>query len=104
MENKEAFLNYYSNNTSQFANQKPDILSQAKTIVDGLRGDDYYDPVKNFRDISVLSSIMTRKELTPEDCCKVLMAVKLTREAFKHKEDNLIDLAGYTYILEKLNQ
>ena len=100
MENKEAFLNYYSNNTIQ----KPDILSQAKTIVDGLRGDDYYDPVKNFRDISVLASIMTRKELTPEDCCKVLMAVKLTREAFKHKEDNLIDLAGYTYILEKLNQ
>ena len=80
------------------------ILDEAKEIVDGLRGDDYYDPVKNFRDISVMASIMTGKELSPQDCVKVLMAVKLTRESFKHKKDNLTDLCGYTYILDKIEE
>ena len=80
------------------------ILDEAKEIVDGLRGDDYYDPVKNFRDISVMASLMTGKELLPQDCVKVLMAVKLTRESFKHKKDNLTDLCGYTYILDKIEE
>lgn len=78
------------------------ILDEAKEIVDGLRADDYYDPVKNFRDISVMASLMTGKTFSPADCVKVLMAVKLTRESFKHKRDSLVDLCGYTYILSKI--
>lgn len=80
------------------------ILDEAKEIVDGLRGDDYYDPVKNFRDISVMASLMTGKTITPNDCIKVLISVKLTRESFKHKRDNLVDLCGYTYILDKIEE
>lgn len=80
------------------------ILDEAKEIVDGLRADDYYDPVKNFRDISVMASLMTGKTFSPSDCVKVLMAVKLTRESFKHKRDSLVDLCGYTYILDKIEE
>lgn len=80
------------------------ILDEAKEIVDGLRADDYYDPVKNFRDISVMASIMTQKDISPSDCVKVLIAVKLTRESFKHKRDSLVDLCGYTYILDKIEE
>lgn len=87
---------------------KPDnkttILDEAKEIVDSLRGQDYYDPVKNFRDISVMASLMTGKTFSPSDCVKVLMAVKLTRESFKHKRDSLVDLCGYTYILDKIEE
>ena len=35
---------------------------------------------------------------------KILMAVKLGREAFRHKRDNLVDFAGYTKILNDVTE
>ena len=78
------------------------ILDSAKNILFGDRDSDYGDFVQNFKEISVISKILTRKDLTPEDCCKVLIAVKLAREGYKHKEDNLIDLCGYANILNEI--
>ena len=78
------------------------ILDSAKNILFGDRDSDYGDFVQNFKEISAISKILTRKDLTPEDCCKVLIAVKLAREGYKHKEDNLIDLCGYTNILNEI--
>ena len=80
------------------------ILKEADRIVNGERQADYSDPVKNFADIAKVASVLTRKELTPQDCAKVMIAVKLCREAFKHKRDNLTDLAGYTEILDRLER
>lgn len=49
---------------------------------------------------------MTGKDLTAEDMFKVLVALKLSRESFNHKEDNLLDATAYlgalnNYIEEK---
>lgn len=35
------------------------------------------------------------KQLEPEDIFKVLVALKLSREAYNHKEDNLLDAVAY---------
>ena len=35
------------------------------------------------------------KHLEPEDIFKVLVALKLSREAYNHKEDNLLDAVAY---------
>lgn len=35
------------------------------------------------------------KQLTAEEVFKVLIALKLSREAFAHKEDNLLDAVAY---------
>lgn len=78
------------------------ILLDADKLVCGERQEQYADPVVNFTLISKLSTLMTGKPLTARDCCLVMMAVKLSREAYKHKTDNLIDLAGYTEILERI--
>ena len=80
------------------------ILSEAERIVNGDRQADYSDPVENFKHISDIASIILGKELTPEDCCVVLMAVKLARESYKHKRDNLVDLAGYTEIFNRIKE
>lgn len=80
------------------------ILEEANEIVRGVRQQDYNHPKESFARISTLASLMTGKELTPQDCCKVLMAVKLTRESFKHKRDNLVDLCGYAYLLQVLEE
>lgn len=79
------------------------ILDKAKEIVKGDRNANYGDFKKNFEDISSITKVLTGKDITPEDCCKVLIAVKLAREGYRHKEDNLIDLCGYAYILNELN-
>jgi hypothetical protein len=80
------------------------ILSEAERIVNGDRQVDYSDPVENFKHIAAIASAIRKKDLTSEDCAVVLMAVKLARENFKHKRDNLVDLAGYTEILYRIKE
>ena len=80
------------------------ILSEAEEIVNGSRHSDYGDARESFGRVATIASVMTGKELAPEDCCAVLMAVKLVRESFKHKRDNLVDLCGYAHIMNELNE
>lgn len=78
------------------------ILSEAEDIVNGSRQSDYGDANESFSRIATIASVMTGKELSPEDCCAVMMAVKLVRESFNHKRDNLVDLCGYAELLNRL--
>lgn len=80
------------------------ILQEADRIVNGDRQADYSDPVENFKHIAAIASAILKKDLTSDDCCVVLMAVKLARESYKHKRDNLVDLAGYTEILHRIKE
>lgn len=78
------------------------ILKKAEEIVNGSRKQDYGSATESFSKIATIASIITGKTLTPQDCCKVLIAVKLTRESFKHQEDNLLDACGYLELLNRL--
>ena len=80
------------------------ILSEAEEIVNGSRHSDYGDEKESFSRVATIASVMTGKELAPEDCCAVLMAVKLVRESFNHKRDNLVDLCGYTELMNRLKE
>ena len=80
------------------------ILSEAEEIVNGSRHSDYGDTKESFSRIATIASVMTGKELAPEDCCAVLMAVKLVRESFAHKRDNLVDLCGYAELMNQLKE
>lgn len=83
-------------------NESKSILLEAEKILNGDRQADYSDAVTNFKRISECASLLTGKKLTSEDCCKVMIAVKLMRERNKHKRDNLVDLCGYTDILNQI--
>ena len=80
------------------------ILSEAEEIVDGSRHSDYGDARESFSRVATIANVMTGKELAPEDCCAVLMAVKLVRESFAHKRDNLVDLCGYAELMNRLKE
>lgn len=80
------------------------ILSEAERIVNGDRQADYSDPVANFKHISAIASAISKEELSPTTCCIVMIAVKLARENYKHKRDNLVDLAGYVEILNRIKE
>ena len=80
------------------------ILSEAEEIVNSIRHSDYGDPVESFERIAKTASMIAGRDLSPNECCAVLMAVKLVRESFAHKRDNLIDLCGYAYIMNEIKE
>ena len=83
---------------------KQSILSEAEEIVNGSRHSDYGDTRESFSRVATIASVMTGKELSPDDCCAVMMAVKLVRESFNHKRDNLVDLCGYAELMNQLKE
>jgi hypothetical protein len=83
---------------------KTTILEEAAGIVAGARQQDYGHARESFAKIATIATVLTGKDLSPQDCCKVLMAVKLARESFQHKRDNLVDLCGYAHLLQELEQ
>lgn len=84
--------------------KKESILQEAQRIVNGARQADYSDPVKNFEHIARIASAILKKEITPEECCIVMIAVKHAREQYKHKRDNLVDVVGYEEILYRIKE
>ena len=80
------------------------ILSEAERIVNGDRQVDYSDPVANFKHIADIASSISKENLSPTTCAIVMIAVKLARENHKHKRDNLVDLAGYVEILNRIKE
>lgn len=80
------------------------ILEEAQEILEGDRESDYGDPVANFNRISRIASSILNETITPEQCVVVMMAVKLSREQYKHKRDNLVDLVAYTEIYNRIKE
>ena len=80
------------------------ILEEALEILEGERDSDYGDPVANFNRISRIASSILNETITPEQCVVVMMAVKLSREQYKHKRDNLVDLVAYTEIYNRIKE
>jgi hypothetical protein len=78
------------------------ILLEAESLVNGQRQADYSNPIHNWAETAKCASLLTGKDLSAEDCVNVLISTKLMRETYKHKRDNLVDLAGYAEILNRV--
>lgn len=81
------------------------IIKEAQEILDRIDKShaSYGPPKKSMQDAAAIASILCGKTLSAKDIVKVQMALKLSREANSHKEDNLIDLVAYTSILNDLS-
>ena len=71
------------------------ILSDAAKITSIDRRNDYNEPKENFEDASMILKSNFDIELKPSDIIKVLISLKLSREKYRHKYDNLLDTIGY---------
>jgi len=84
---------------------KRSILDDAKAITAGARQRDYGHPRSCCADIAAMWTVLLRRKLgysariTAEDVPLCMIAVKLVREANRHKRDNLTDIAGYARLL-----
>ena len=73
------------------------ILKKAEGLVTGARQASYDHPLDNFGRTAQIWSVILGMEVTPEQVGLCMVGVKLAREAYVHKEDNLVDAAGYLY-------
>lgn len=80
-----------------------EALETATNILTGDRNGDYGNPAAMWLKISNTFMAATGIDLSPEDCVKLMICVKLVRESYHHKTDNLVDLAAYADILAYLH-
>ena len=82
------------------------ILVEAQAIISGPRHKSYGTWEENFARTAAIASQMGLScgEVTPQDCIKILMAMKLARHANQPKRDNLVDLAGYAEGLSQMEE
>jgi hypothetical protein len=51
-----------------------------------------------------IASGCTGKDITPQDMYLMLVALKLSRQSYNHKEDNLLDAVAYLAVLNDYNE
>jgi hypothetical protein len=79
------------------------ILKEAEQAVYSDRAADYGTVTDNFNSIAQLWSTVLKTHVTAEQVGLCMIQVKVAREMYKQKRDNLVDIAGYAGCLEKLS-
>ncbi len=90
--------------TEKYLPVEKTILQEAQAAVYGDRQADYGTVTQNFNTIAKLWSAVLNIEITPEQVGLCMIQVKVAREMYKPKRDNLVDIAGYSATLEKLSK
>jgi len=85
---------------------KQTILEEAEALVSGPRHAAYDSPLDNFSRIAAVWTVLTcgRYKFEPEDVSRFMIAVKLCRQSFNKKRDNLVDIAGYARTEEMVTE
>ncbi len=84
------------------------ILDEAAVLTAGDRQRDYDHPLPNHQRIARLwnAHLANRKEphgpITPENVAEMMILLKVARQVFTPKRDNLIDICGYARCLEQM--
>ena len=84
-----------------------DILGQVSLVLDE-RCSQYGDPTESFPQIGVLWTTLLATKLSPgervtgSDVALLMAGLKLVRQAYGHKRDNLIDAIGYLAIVDEI--
>lgn len=75
--------------------QHETILEEAQRLILGDRNKTYDHPLDNFQRIADIWSVVLGIKVEPEQVGLCMVGVKLAREAYLPKRDNLVDGAGY---------
>lgn len=82
--------------------KKQTILLEAQDAVYKARQADYGTVTNNFTTIARLWEVVLGTKVTPEQVGLCMVQVKVARQMFKPKRDNLVDIAGYAATIEKM--
>lgn len=88
---------------------KKTILDEARQITDGSRSEDYGNPEDNFQKIADYWHVYIQHvninrgiQIGPKDVAAMMVLMKLAREDFRHKRDNLVDAVGYLRCMARI--
>lgn len=84
------------------------ILDEAKRLTSEDRQADYDHPTPNHQHIADLWNVylecrkLPKSDISPADAATMMILLKIARNAFKPKRDNLTDVAGYARCVAKI--
>jgi len=85
---------------------QPSVLAEAEAIINGPRRDAYGDAKASFERIaagwSALLQVKLTKPLTAREVSLMMVVFKAHRDANKPQRDNIVDIAGYAGLADKL--
>ena len=73
----------------------PDILEEARDLIQGDRATSYGDAKESFTRIAKLWSAYRGVEITPKDVASMMILLKVSRSVTSAKRDNWVDVIGY---------
>ena len=80
-----------------------DCLEEAGKIVRGSREDTYGPAERNLSRIAEMWSAYLSVPLTARQVAVMMVLLKASRDAFKPKHDNMVDICGYAYLADILD-
>ena len=82
------------------------ILQEADRLTgsNGARPDDYGHPRGNMQLTADLWTPILGVEVTPKQVALCMIQLKIARELFKEGRDNLVDIAGWARVIERLSE
>lgn len=86
------------------------VLQEALAVVTGPRRQAYGDPRESCARLADVWSALFADLLRPGQRFEArhvvlgLLALKLMREAHSHQRDNVVDIAGYAWVLERVTE
>lgn len=86
------------------------VLEEADKLVNGVRDSDYGLPHVNWGNTAkLMTTYLHARGLLPLDMdldaydgAMLMVCVKLAREAYKRSRENLVDIAGYAAVAERI--
>lgn len=82
------------------------ILDEAKRITEDVRQKEYGDANDVYSFVGELwtSYLGGGQILTASTVCMMMILLKVGRQSFKNKADNLVDIAGYASLIHKMEE
>jgi hypothetical protein len=84
------------------------VLEEAQALVYGPREASYSPPQRDFAKTAKMwtgllaETLRPGVEITPEEAVLMMVCLKLSREVYRHKRDNLVDAVGYLACAERI--
>lgn len=78
------------------------VLQEAEKIINGARRKAYGPVEKSFQDVAAMWSVILGKPVSMQQVAMCMVALKMCRQLNSAKRDNIVDMAGYVGLMEKL--